>query len=131
MYLNILGTLRVNNFDPKFVEKVTDFVKDLPLDKDYAVIYHNYDGNYKDDYDMSFANISTIKAGFNHRVPDNEIVQFASMGDHSSVKLADVWKQIWDLEDDGALKRDYIEDLELHLDGQITIFLHDIHAKDY
>jgi len=123
MYLDILGTIRINNFEKDFKKKVDDFVKDLDLNEEYIVLHDNYDGNYRSDYDMSFANITSVK-NFDRYLPDRNLIQIAAKSPHSSQTLPELWKQIWDLEEDGVLHRAYLYDIEYHQkDGTVAILL--------
>lgn len=124
MYLNILKTIKGNNHDETLPEKIDNEVKSLPLSESFVIVYHHYDSGFDGDYDISFANPSTIANGFNYRVDDRSLSQIASIGSGSSVTVADLWRQIRDLENDGVLKRHYYQDFELHhSDGGVDILL--------
>jgi len=122
MYLNIIDSIKGGNIsDKQLSNKIDKKLNELSIDGDLVIIYHNYsDGTY----DISFAEMSSISKGFNFRVDDRILQQIASIGAGSSVTVADLWRQIGDLESDGVLKRHYYQDFEIHhKDGGVDILL--------
>ena len=125
MYLNIVDSINNNNnSNTQLSEKIAKKLNELSIDGDLVVIYHNYTDGHDGNYDISFAEMSSIGKGFNFRVDDRILQQIASIGAGSSVTVADLWRQIGDLESDGALKRHYYQDFEIHHeDGGVDILL--------
>lgn len=125
MYLNIVDSIKgVNNIDEQLPDKIDKKLNELSIDGDIVVIYHNYADGHDGDYDISFAEMSSISKGFNFRVDDRILQQIVSIGAGSSVTVADLWRQIYDLESDGVLKRHYYQDFEIHhKDGGVDILL--------
>ena len=74
-------SLRTNNFnDPKIIDKVTDLwakALDILADHNGSIygVYHNYDSNYKGDYDLSIA-ITTDETQDNAITLGHNIVSF-------------------------------------------------------
>lgn len=125
MYLNIVDSIKgVNNIDEQLPDKIDKKLNEMSIDGDIVVIYHNYADDHDGNYDISFAEMSSISKGFNFRVDDRILQQIVSIGAGSSVTVADLWRQIADLESDGVLKRHYYQDFEIHhKDGGVDILL--------
>jgi len=125
MYLNIVDSIKdSHNSDSQLSEKIAKKLNELSIDGDLVIIYHNYSNDHDGTYDISFAEMSSISKGFNFRVDDRILQQIASIGAGSSVTVADLWRQIGDLESDGVLIRHYYQDFEIHhKDGGVDILL--------
>lgn len=128
MKLQALFSLRTNNFnDPKIIDKVTD-LWDTALEKlsdhDGSIfgVYHNYDSNYRGDYDLSIAIATdqpahgTIQLGQHYREFKISLNQPSS--------IVEAWHAIWAMEDKGDLQRQYDADYEEYRpNGTVSIFI--------
>jgi len=121
-------SLRTNNFnDPEIIKKVTDLwaaaLKKLS-DHNGSIygVYHNYESNYQGDYDLSISIVTeqlqdnTITLGHNYR-------EFPITLNQSS-SIVEVWQNIWQMEKNGELDRQYDADYEEYrADGTVSIFV--------
>ena len=121
-------SLRTNNFnDPKIIERVTDlWAKALKTLADHHGsiygVYHNYESNYQGDYDLSISiateqlQDNTITLGHNYREFPIALNQPSS--------IVEVWQNIWQMEENGELDRQYDADYEEYRsDGKVSIFI--------
>ncbi|GGG30908.1 AraC family transcriptional regulator [Lysinibacillus alkalisoli] len=119
----ILAETRTNNFNDKDIqEKISNVWHEAREKNEDGVlfgIYHNYAGNYKDDYTLSIAT-STPVGNKMITIPDNNYTTYVTERNH----IFDTWEQIWQAEEDHVLQRDYKFDFERYLrDGSVQIFI--------
>ena len=121
-------SLRTNNFnDPKIIDKVTDlWAKALNKLADHNGsiygVYHNYDSNYKGDYDLSIA-IATDETQDNAIILGHNYREFPIALNQPS-SIVETWQTIWQMEENDELDRQYDADYEEYrADGTVSIFI--------
>lgn len=122
--LYVAGTIRTNNFtDPEMMKKITDLwtqvgILDLPEDATIYGIYHNYESDFKGDYDLTVAMsspISTTKI----TLPEEKYEKFSVDPDEEN-GIVKSWERIWQAD----LKRKYTFDFEKYNpDGSVEIYI--------
>ncbi|NWL89637.1 AraC family transcriptional regulator [Paenibacillus sp. 79R4] len=128
MELYILESIRTNNFtDPDMYSKITGVWQSIQARPEVANtvifgVYHNYESNYKGDYDLSIATSSfstTNKLTISEQ--GYEIFKVDSSKDNG---VFETWQQIWALEENGELDRAYTFDFEKYdINGEIEIYI--------
>jgi len=129
--LKILKSIRTNNFnDIYIVDKIKRIWREasiyLPKEKvnTYGV-YHKYKSNYKGDYTLSIAieGVNNNSEG-NLTIPEDANYRVFQVDPKDELGVINAWKEIWELEDQGDLKRAYTYDFEKYLpDGKIEIYI--------
>lgn len=119
----ILEPIRTNNFIDLGVKIIShwELFLSMGFEKDvkYA-IYYNYDSNYKGDYDFTIGVENEFKGSLPLEIPSLKYQKI----DSTQASILDSWKIIWELEEQGKIKRNYIFDFEKHLsDGKIEIYI--------
>ncbi|MDV2686414.1 effector binding domain-containing protein [Alkalihalophilus lindianensis] len=129
MNLTIIKSVRTNNFeDEAIMQKITEMWKEASsalLNQDEVTygLYHEYESDYKGDYTVSVAvessnNVNTIKIP---NISKYEIFKVDSLDENG---ILNTWKQIWEREEKGDLKRAYSFDFEKYNpNGQIEIHI--------
>lgn len=129
MNLTIIKSVRTNNFEDKAImQKITEMWKEASsalLNQDEVTygLYHEYESDYKGDYTVSVAvessnNANTIKIP---SISKYEIFKVDLLDENG---ILNTWKQIWELEEKGDLKRAYSFDFEKYNhNGQIEIHI--------
>lgn len=122
--LYVVGAIRTNNFtDPKMMEKIMGLwnevgTLDLPEDAVIYGIYHNYESDFRGDYDLTVAvshPISTTKI----ILPEEKYQKFSVDGSEENGLLKS-WERIWQAD----LKRKYTFDFEKYnSDGSVEIYI--------
>lgn len=129
MNLMIIKSVRTNNFkDEAIIQKITDMWKEASSvlknqDEVTYGLYHDYESDYKGDYTLSVAkesseNVATIK------IPNARNYEIFEVDTSDENGILNSWKQIWDQEEKGDLKRAYSYDFEkYYMNGQIEIHI--------
>ncbi|ADC52366.1 hypothetical protein BpOF4_21854 (plasmid) [Alkalihalophilus pseudofirmus OF4] len=129
MNLMIIKSVRTNNFEDKAImQKITEMWKEASsalLNQDEVTygLYHEYESDYRGDYTVSVAvessnNANTIKIP---SISKYEIFKVDSLDENG---ILNTWKQIWEQEENGDLKRAYSFDFEKYNpNGQIEIHI--------
>lgn len=128
MELYILESTRTNNFtDPDMYSKITGIWQNVQGQPEVANtviygVYHNYESNYKGDYDLSIATSSFTTT---KKLTVSEQGYKIFKVDRSKENgVFETWQQIWALEENGELDRAYSFDYEKYdVNGQIEIFI--------
>lgn len=119
MKLSVLSNVRTNNFNDKEVGSKIGGAWQQALSNSELLggaiygVYHNYEGNYTNDYDLSICiegelegkDSLEIKAATNYKVFEVPNTEEGIMG---------TWSKIWGLEESGEIDRTYGLDFELH-----------------
>ncbi|WP_327870548.1 MULTISPECIES: GyrI-like domain-containing protein [Alkalihalophilus] len=125
----IIKSVRTNNFEDKAImQKITEMWKEASsalLNQDEVTygLYHEYESDYRGDYTVSVAvessnNANTIKIP---SISKYEIFKVDSLDENG---ILNTWKQIWEQEENGDLKRAYSFDFEKYNpNGQIEIHI--------
>lgn len=126
----VVDSCRTNNFnDTHFLEKVSKLWNNLFSSYGSAEIkygvYHNYENDYKGDYTLSIGVEGSIDNSDVLEIPKSEYKIFeVDLLKAQENAIFETWKSIWDLEEKGLLKRDYVMDFEkYYLDGRIEIHI--------
>lgn len=129
MKIYLLKTIRTNNFtDTEMGAKISEaWQESLAMIGGQSVvtygIYHNYAGNYRDDYDLSIGT-EIIERPLSVTVSDGEKYQAFPVNLAAENPVFQAWQMIWQQEEQGDLKRDYGIDYEEYAsDGSITIYI--------
>ncbi|WEG18882.1 effector binding domain-containing protein [Alkalihalophilus pseudofirmus] len=129
MNLTIIKSVRTNNFEDKAImQKITEMWKEASsalLNQDEVTygLYHEYESDYRGDYTVSVAvessnNAKTIKIP---SISKYEIFKVDSLNENG---ILNTWKQIWEQEENGDLKRAYSFDFEKYYpNGHIEIHI--------
>ncbi|RIU88738.1 GyrI-like domain-containing protein [Oceanobacillus picturae] len=129
MNLMIIKSVRTNNFkDEAIMQKITDMWKEASKvlknqDEVTYGLYHDYESDYKGDYTLSVAkessdNLATIK------IPNASNYEIFEVNTSDENGILNSWKQIWEREEKGGLKRAYSYDFEkYYMNGQIEIHI--------
>lgn len=119
-----ISSIRTNNFnDPNMMEKFTklwsDTINNHGSNSILYGIYHEYEGNYKNDYTVTTATDTKISDDI-ICLPDNNYQIFSTDREN----LVSTWQTIWQLEEQGKLQRTYQYDFEKYLlDGTVEIHI--------
>lgn len=119
----ILPAIKVNNFKNASTLIKNYWKKYLSLNLKNETIYafyFNYNSNYKDDYNFSIGG----KQYFNNsNIIKITKTNYKIFSCHNS-NIIETWNNIWNLEENGKLKRSYTIDFEKHYDnGNIDIYI--------
>ncbi|MCM3042698.1 effector binding domain-containing protein [Paenibacillus motobuensis] len=128
MELYILESTRTNNFkDPDMYSKITGIWQNIQGRPEVANtviygVYHNYESNYKGDYDLSIATSSfTTTKKLTVAEQGYKIFKVDRSKENG---VFETWQRIWALEESGELDRAYTFDYEKYdVNGQIEIFI--------
>ncbi len=120
----IIGTIRTNNFhDEKLFEKISTLWKkahSLHLEQaTFYGIYHNYESDYKGNYDLTVATDSPLSGHEKMILPSTNYKRFV-VDTNRANGVVETWQQIWATN----LDRTYDVDFEVyHPDGNIEIYI--------
>lgn len=128
MELYILESIRTNNFtDPDMYNKIVGVWQnvhkrpEVENEAKYGV-YHNYENNYKGDYDLSIATSSLTTA--KKLTPSEQGYIIFKVDSSKENGVFEAWQHIWALEESGELSRAYTIDYEKYdIDGSIEIHI--------
>lgn len=85
-------------------------------------IYHEYDGNYRNDYTLTIAT-ENVKTEDEVELSDEDYRIFEVEGGEPT-SVYETWKKVWQLEDSGELDRAYTKDYEKYNpDGSVSIYI--------
>ncbi|MUK88365.1 AraC family transcriptional regulator [Ornithinibacillus sp. L9] len=129
MNLSVINSVRTNNFtDELVIKKITGMWKEASsklenhTDTIYGV-YSDYESNYKGDYTLSVA-IESSSGKHLIEIPPNSKYETFSVDTSNEHGVMNTWKEIWQLEEKGTLKRAYTYDLEKYYpNGEIEIHI--------
>ncbi|MFC0234255.1 effector binding domain-containing protein [Vagococcus entomophilus] len=86
-------------------------------------IYHEYDGNYQKDYTLTIASEKEVE-GAQLMLLADDFYQVFPVDTRQKMGIFQTWQQIWNLEEEGKLKRAYTQDYEkYYLDGRVEIYI--------
>lgn len=126
--LYLLGEVRTNNFnDDRFMEKISTlyemaYKKIHKQDTNVYVIYHKYNGNYKDDYTLAMA--SEVKIENKKLILPEDKFEVFNVDTSEENAVLSTWQYIWQLEDEGKIDRLYNIDYEKYnTNGSINIYI--------
>ncbi len=130
MKLYTIHSIRTNNFkDTEMLEKIQDVWQQAysRLDGKPAIlygVYHDYESDYKGDYSLTTALADSHGGATELELPvtaEYRVFEAATSDPQGVIQL---WKQIWQLEEQGELSRAYTFDYEKYEpDGRITIHI--------
>jgi Uncharacterized protein conserved in bacteria len=122
--LYVVGTVRTNNFnDPEMMEKISGIwgqlgALDLPEDAEICGIYHNYESDFKGDYDFTVA--VTFPVSMEKMDLPTEKREKFPVDANEENGIVKTWEKIWQSD----LKRKYTFDFEKYnLDGTVDIYI--------
>lgn len=119
MNLTVLSGVRTNNFnDAQVGEKIGQAWGEAMSNpefhgKDVYGVYHNYEGNYAGDYDLSICVEGTSAEGDSLEISGDTNYQVFKVEPVEN-GVFNKWSEIWELEGLGKINRDYSLDYELH-----------------
>lgn len=128
MYLAIVKSVRTNNFnDDAMMQKISTMWKEaftVLNNKDDIIygLYSDYESDYKGDYTLSVA-IESGEGDTTIKIPETNYEKFEvdTSDEHGILKA---WKEIWELEEKGELKRAYSVDFEKYYpNSQVEIYI--------
>lgn len=126
--LYIINEVQTNNFkDEKILEKITNLYQDAfsKIGSNKTVVYafyHDYSGNYKDDYTLSLA--TNLKLSNNEMSIPDQKYQIFNVDTNLDNGVLSMWQHIWELEERSEIDRTYLVDYEKYsVDGQVEIFI--------
>nr|WP_144921020.1 effector binding domain-containing protein [Paenibacillus bovis] len=129
MNLKIIKSVRTNNVkDESVMQKITDVWKEASsvLENHDGVtygLYHDYESDFKGDYTLSVAIQSEDKASSIH-IPNTNKYKVFEVDTSVESGILNSWKQIWESEENGNVKRAYTYDYENYYpDGRIEIYI--------
>lgn len=129
MNITIIKSVRTNNFkDEAIMQKITDMWKEASsvLENQDEVIYglyHDYESDYKGDYTLSVA-IESSDNGTTIQIPNTSKYEIFDVDTSDENGILNTWKQIWEREEKGDLKRAYSFDFEKYYpNSQIEIHI--------
>ncbi|MGD6844628.1 GyrI-like domain-containing protein [Bacillus infantis] len=129
MNLTIFKSVRTNNFkDEAIMQKISEMWKEASgilgnQDEVKYGLYYDYESDYKGDYTLSVAiesgnNDSTVK------IPNTTKYEIFEVDTLDELGILNAWREIWDREEKGDLKRAYSFDFEKYNpNGQIEIHI--------
>lgn len=128
MKLTILGQVRTNNFnDSLLMQKITGLWEEasqhLTSDRVAYGVYHDYESDYRGDYTLSIA-VEAGNSGPALELPDHTHYKIFRVDPADEYGVVNAWKQIWELEQTGELKRAYTFDYEKYdTNGNIEVYI--------
>jgi predicted transcriptional regulator YdeE len=129
MNLTIIKSVRTNNFEDKAImQKITEMWKEASsalLNQDEVTfgLYHEYESDYKGDYTVSVA-VESSNNGKTIKIPSISKYEIFKVDSLDENGIPNTWKQIWEQEENGDLKRAYSFDFEKYNpNGQIEIHI--------
>lgn len=129
MNITIIKSVRTNNFkDEAVMQKITDMWKEASsvLENQDEVIYglyHDYESDYKGDYTLSVV-IESSDNGTTIQIPNTSKYEIFDVDPSDENGILNTWKQIWEREEKGDLKRAYSFDFEKYYpNSQIEIHI--------
>ncbi|MFS0781807.1 GyrI-like domain-containing protein [Bacillus sp. 1P06AnD] len=124
-----IGQIRTNNFtDENMMRKITglwaeagDILQSIQT-VSYAV-YHQYESNYQGDYTLSIA-LEEYSGEECIDLPTTDTYQAFSVDSSDKEGIYKAWKQIWGMEEEGAIQRAYTIDYEKYYPtGEIELWI--------
>jgi predicted transcriptional regulator YdeE len=129
MNLTIIKSVRTNNFkDEAIMQKISEMWKEASsiLRNQEEVkygLYYDYESDYKGDYTLSVA----IESSDNNpgvKIPNTTKYEIFEVDTLDEIGILNAWREIWDREEKGELKRAYSYDFEKYYpNGQIEIHI--------
>ncbi|MEN8698236.1 GyrI-like domain-containing protein [Bacillus infantis] len=129
MNLTIIKSVRTNNFkDETIMQKISEMWKEASSilrnheEVKYG-LYYDYESDYKGDYTLSVAkessnNNPTVK------IPETTKYEIFEVDTLDEFGILNAWREIWDREEKGELKRAYSYDFEKYYpSGKIEIHI--------
>lgn len=135
MKLIEIKKIRTNNFNDKFNqikfkeinEFGVSFIKSLDFKTRLVGVYHEYDGNYKQDYSYSICYIANSENAnkYDFELKIDEKMPYKIFKVNCNAKsIFNLWSNIWALEDSEDIKRTYEKDFDLiDNDEKYTVYL--------
>ncbi|MCA1042078.1 AraC family transcriptional regulator [Bacillus infantis] len=129
MNLTIIKSVRTNNFkDEAIMQKISEMWKEASSilrnheEVKYG-LYYDYESDYKGDYTLSAA----IESSDNNpgvKIPNTTKYEIFEVDTLDEFGILNAWREIWDREEKGELKRAYSYDFEKYYpNGQIEIHI--------
>jgi predicted transcriptional regulator YdeE len=129
MNLTIIKSVRTNNFkDETIMQKISEMWKEASSilrnheEVKYG-LYYDYESDYKGDYTLSVA----IESSDNNpgvKIPNTTKYETYEVDTLDEIGILNAWREIWDREEKGELKRAYSYDFEKYYpNGQIEIHI--------
>lgn len=129
MNLSVISTIRTNNFnDEAVMEKITNLWKDASTilknhDGVTYGLYYDYESDYKGDYTLSIA-IESSNSESTITISNTKNYEVFPVDPSDELGILNTWKEIWEQEENGSLKRAYSYDFEKYYpNGQIEIHI--------
>jgi len=129
MNLTIMKSIRTNNFkDEAIMQKITELWNEalITLKNQDGVIYgwyYDYESDYKGDYTLSVA-IESAGNGSTIEIPNTSTYEIFEVDTSVEHGILHTWKEIWEREEKGDLKRAYTFDYEKYYpNGLIEIHI--------
>ncbi|MFT4417024.1 GyrI-like domain-containing protein [Fredinandcohnia humi] len=129
MKLKHFNSVRTNNFnDDLLIQKISGLWQEASsrLTNPEIIIYgvyHEYESNYKGNYTLSIA-VEDNNSEPSLEIPDNATYEIFKVDTTNENGVVNTWKKIWELEDQGTLKRAYTYDFEKYVpNGEIEIHI--------
>lgn len=129
MKLTIINDVRTNNFnDELLMQKITGLWKEASnglTNQDTIIygVYHDYESDYKGDYTLSIA-VEDHKSEPSLEISNNAKYEIFHVDTAEEQGVLNAWKNIWEQEDLGTLKRAYTHDFEKYYpDGKIEVHI--------
>ncbi|MEK3822961.1 effector binding domain-containing protein [Cytobacillus sp. FSL W8-0315] len=127
--LSIINSMRTNNFnDERIMQKITELWKEASerLTKNESItygVYYEYESDYKGDYSLSVA-IEDKNGETIIDIPKNEKYEIYKVDSSKEQGIYNTWREIWDQEETGSLKRAYSYDFEKYYsNGEVEIHI--------
>jgi len=125
MKVHEVKSIKTNNFNDD-VTKIMDLWQEVMINyKDYTGnwygIYHEFDSDFKGDYTLSICNDNISSSEKEIVIDDDKKYKIFEVDSDNDIST--VWQKIWDLEEKGLLKRNYVIDYEKYSNGEITIHI--------
>lgn len=128
MKVYALNHTRTNNFALDMSDKIGQAWQEVARKVEEAQtiqygIYHEYDGNYQNDYTLTIASEKNVE-GAQPMILADDFYQVFPVDMSQKMGIFQTWQQIWNLEEQGKLKRAYTQDYEkYYLDGRVEIYI--------
>ena len=124
-----MKSIRTNNFkDEAIMQKITELWNEalITLKNQDGVIYgwyYDYESDYKGDYTLSVA-IESAGNGSTIEIPNTSTYEIFEVDTSVEHGILHTWKEIWEREEKGDLKRAYTFDYEKYYpNGLIEIHI--------
>ncbi|WP_373819165.1 effector binding domain-containing protein [Glaesserella sp.] len=121
-----LDFIRTHNFNENAGEKICSLlqrnVKRLPQNEPCYVVYDNYESDFNGNYQVSLA-LESNPTG-NTAIIEIEDLAWYEVFPTTRECILQTWRQIWNKEKQGLLKRAYQTDFEKYYpDGNVEIYI--------